>query len=303
MSRDAIVARNLTYQYGSLLAVDHITFSVAEGEILGFLGPNGAGKTTTVKMLTGQLKPKSGKAVLLGMDVVNNTKKVQGKIGVCFEESNLYEQMSAVENLQLFARLFGVRSFNSYPLLRRVGLAGREKDRVETYSKGMKQRLMVARALVNRPKILFLDEPTEGLDPTSAKSIRNLILKVRERGATILLTTHDMMEADELSDRVAFIDHGKIVALDTPHNLKQQHGRRALKVTTSNPSGGLEDHEVVMDTPDTPNAVQELFSNKSVVTVHSEEATLGDIFIKLTGRGLLAPKPATGRPAKLRPGR
>ncbi|MGB2798434.1 MAG: ABC transporter ATP-binding protein [Dehalococcoidia bacterium] len=300
MSRDAIVAQNLTYQYGNLLAVDHITFSVAEGEILGFLGPNGAGKTTTVKMLTGQLKPKSGKAVLLGMDVVNNTKKVQGKIGVCFEESNLYEQMSAVENLQLFARLFGVRSFNSYPLLRRVGLAGREKDRVETYSKGMKQRLMVARALVNRPKILFLDEPTEGLDPTSAKSIRNLILKVRERGATILLTTHDMMEADELSDRVAFIDHGKIVALDTPHNLKQQHGRRALKVTTSNPSGGLEDHEVVMDTPDTPNAVQELFSNKSVVTVHSEEATLGDIFIKLTGRGLLAPKPATAKPAKRR---
>lgn len=303
MSRDAIVAQNLTYQYGSLLAVDHITFSVAEGEILGFLGPNGAGKTTTVKMLTGQLKPKSGKAVLLGMDVVNNTKKVQGKIGVCFEESNLYEQMSAVENLQLFARLFGVRSFNPYPLLRRVGLTGREKDRVETYSKGMKQRLMVARALVNRPRILFLDEPTEGLDPTSAKSIRNLILKVRERGATILLTTHDMMEADELSDRVAFIDHGKIVALDTPHNLKQQYGRRALKVTTSNPSGELEDHEVVMDTPQTPNAIHELFSKEDVVTVHSEEASLGDIFIKLTGRGLIGPKPATGRPAKRRSGR
>ena len=303
MSRDAIVAQNLTYQYDSLLAVDHITFSVAEGEILGFLGPNGAGKTTTVKMLTGQLKPKSGHAVLLGLDVVNNTKKVQGKIGVCFEESNLYEQMSAVENLQLFARLFGVRSFNPYPLLRRVGLAGREKDRVETYSKGMKQRLMVARALVNRPKILFLDEPTEGLDPTSAKSIRNLILKVRERGATILLTTHDMMEADELSDRVAFIDHGKIAALDTPHNLKQQHGKRALRVEVANPSGELEDHEVVMDTPQTPNAIHELFSNKSVVTVHSEEATLGDIFIKLTGRGLIGPKPATGRPAEQRPGR
>jgi len=303
MSRDAIVAQNLTYQYGSLLAVDHITFSVAEGEILGFLGPNGAGKTTTVKMLTGQLKPKSGHAVLLGLDIVRNTKKVQGKVGVCFEDSNLYEQMSAVENLQLFARLFGVRSFNPYPLLRRVGLTGREKDRVETYSKGMKQRLMVARALVNRPRILFLDEPTEGLDPTSAKSIRNLILKVRERGATILLTTHDMLEADEHSDRVAFLDHGKIVALDTPHNLKQQYGRRALKVTTSNPSGELEDHEVVMDTPQTPNAIHELFSKEDVVTVHSEEATLGDIFIKLTGRGLIGPKPATGRPAKRRSGR
>ncbi len=303
MSRDAIVARNLTYRYGSLVAVDHITFSVAEGEIFGFLGPNGAGKSTTVNMLTGQLKPKSGHALLLGLDAVRNTKEVQGKIGVCFEESNLYEQMSAVENLQLFARLFGVRSFNPYPLLRRVSLAGREKDRVETYSKGMKQRLMVARALVNRPKILFLDEPTAGLDPTSAKSIRNLILTVRQQGTTVLLTTHDMMEADELSDRVAFIDHGKIVALDTPHNLKQQYGKRALRVEVSNQTGGLENREVALDTADTPNAIHELFSKEDVVTVHSEEATLGDIFINLTGRGLLAPNTIRRKHAKRRPGR
>ncbi len=137
MAGDAIVAEELTYSYGELVAVDHISFNVAEGEILGFLGPNGAGKTTVIKMLTGQLKPRAGRATLLGMDVAKNVDKVQGDIGVCFEVTNLYEQMSAIENLKLFARLFGVQSFDAEALLRRVDLTGREKDRVATYSKGM----------------------------------------------------------------------------------------------------------------------------------------------------------------------
>jgi ABC-2 type transport system ATP-binding protein len=286
MAGDAIVAEELIYWYGDLVAVDHISFSVTEGEILGFLGPNGAGKTTTVKMLTGQLRPKAGKAVLLGIDVAKNVKKVQGQIGVCFEYTNLYEQMSAVENLTLFARLFGIRPFDAGALLTKVGLAGREKDHVESYSKGMKQRLMVARSLVNRPRVLFLDEPTAGLDPTSAESIRNVILEERERGATIFLTTHDMMEADKLSDRVAFMNQGKIVALDTPHNLKQQYGKRALKAKVSTESGELKDREVILDAPETPDAVHELFAQEKVVTIHSEEASLEDIFIKITGRGL-----------------
>jgi len=283
---DAIVAEELTYWYGELVAVDHINFTVAQGEILGFLGPNGAGKTTAVKLLTGQLKPKAGRAVLLGMDVASNAEKVQGEIGVCFEDTNLYEQMSALENLRLFARLFGIRSFDAYALLKRVGLAGREKDRVENYSKGLKQRLMVARALVSRPQILFLDEPTSGLDPTSAEAIRSVILEERERGATIFLTTHDMMEADKLSDRVAFMNEGKIVALDTPHNLKQQYGKRALKAEVSNESGELEMREIALDTAQTPEAIHELFAQEKVVTIHSEEASLEDIFIKLTGRRL-----------------
>ena len=287
MAGDAIVAEELTYWYGDLVAVDHISFNVAEGEILGFLGPNGAGKTTAIKMLTGLLRPKAGKATLLGMDIAKNVEKVQGEIGVCFEETNLYEQMSAVENLKLFARLFGIRPFSANALLRRVGLAGREKDRVETYSKGMKQRLMVARSLVNRPRVLFLDEPTAGLDPTSSEAIRNIILEERERGATVFLTTHDMLEADKLSDRVVFMNQGKIVALDTPHNLKQQYGKRALKAKVSTQGGELEDREVILDTPETPNAIQELFTRERVVTVHSEEATLEDIFIKITGRGLI----------------
>ena len=286
MAQDAIVAEELTYWFGNLVAVDHISFSVAQGEILGFLGPNGAGKTTTVKMLTGQLQPKEGKAVLLGMEVAQNIERVQAEIGVCFEETNLYQRMSALENLNLFAKLFGVKGFDAYALLKRVGLAGREKDRVENYSKGMKQRLMVARSLVSQPQILFLDEPTAGLDPVSSEAIRNIILEERKRGATIFLTTHDMMEADKLSDRVAFMNQGKIVALDTPHNLKQQYGKRALKAKVSAKSGSLESREITLDTPQTPEAVQELFTKEKVVTIHSEEATLEDIFIKITGRRL-----------------
>jgi len=286
MAQDAIAVEELVYSYGELVAVDHISFQVAEGEILGFLGPNGAGKTTTVKMLTGQLRPKGGKAHVLGMDVASDSGKVRGEIGVCFEQTNLYEQMSALENLELFARLFGIKGFNGNALLKRVGLAGREKDRVEGYSKGMKQRLMVARSLVNRPRILFLDEPTAGLDPASAEAIRAVILEERQRGATVFLTTHDMMEADKLSDRVAFMDKGKIVALDTPHNLKQQYGKRALKAKVRTQGGELQDREVVLDQPETPDLVHKLFAGERVVTIHSEEATLEDIFIKITGRGL-----------------
>ncbi|MFC1998368.1 ABC transporter ATP-binding protein [Chloroflexota bacterium] len=283
---DAIVAQNLTYKYGDLLAVDHINFNVAEGEIFGFLGPNGAGKSTTVKMLTAQMKPKEGTALVLGMDIATNVRAVQSEIGVCFELPNMYEQMSALENLKLFARLFGTADFDGYDLLKRVDLVGREKDRVENYSKGMRQRLMVARALVSKPKVLFLDEPTSGLDPTSADGIRDIIRKESQRGATVFLTTHDMTEAGELCDRVAFMNQGKLVALDTPHNLKLKYGKRALKAQVAGKGGQLEEREVVMDKPDTAKAVEQLFASEKVVTVHSEEATLGAIFMQITGRGL-----------------
>jgi len=221
------------------------------------------------------------------MDVASNVDKVQGDIGVCFETANLYEKMSAIENLKLFARLSGVKDLDALALLEKVGLAGRGKDRVDTYSKGMKQRLMVARSMVNRPRVLFLDEPTAGLDPTSSESIREVILEERARGATVFLTTHDMLEADKLSDRVAFMNQGKIVALDTPLNLKQKYGKRALKAQVASKSGEIEYREIVLDTPETPEAVQKLLSEENVVTMHSEEATLEDIFIHITGRGLL----------------
>ncbi len=286
MTQPAIRAEDLTYSYGQNLAVDHINFHVDEGEILGFLGPNGAGKSTTVKMLTGQLRPQAGRATLLGLDVARQPKQVQAQIGICFEVTNLYEEMSGVENLTLFARLFGARDFDAGALLKRVGLDGRGTDKVERYSKGMKQRLMIARALVNHPKILFLDEPTEGLDPMSAQAIRALILEERERGATIFLTTHDMHEADILCNRVAFIEQGKIVALDTPHALKQAHGKRMVRAQVARPDGGLEVREILLDRPETAEEIQKMFAGEQVVTLHSTEATLEDIFVRITGRGL-----------------
>jgi ABC-2 type transport system ATP-binding protein len=285
MVNHSIVAQGLTYSYGNLTAVDHVSFEVGEAEILGYLGPNGAGKSTTVKMLTGQIRPKEGKATLLGMDIARQTNKVQQHIGVAFETTNLYEQMSAAENLTLFARLFGVKA-DVNGLLEKVGLSNRGKERVGNFSKGMKQRLMVARALVNHPRILFLDEPTEGLDPVSSESIRNLILEARANGTTVFLTTHDMFEADKLSDRVAFINQGKIVALDTPYRLKQQYGKRLLKVEIEKGDGQIEAREITLDTADTGETVRNLLDREKVVTVHSEEATLEDIFIQITGRGL-----------------
>ena len=287
MADYSITAEDLTYSYGDLIAVDHINFQVAEGEILGFLGPNGAGKTTAWKMLTGQVKPKGGRATVLGRDIAKEAQKVQGEIGVCFENTNLYEQMSARENLRLFAKLFGIKGFDDGALLKRVGLEGWEKHRVEEFSKGMKQRLMVARAFVNRPRMLFLDEPTSGLDPVSAEAIRAVILEERDRGATVFLTTHDMVEADKLCDRVAFMSQGKIAALDTPHNLKQTYGKRMLKAEVA-ADRGLENVEIPLDAAETPDAVRSLFSQNKVVTIHSEEATLEDIFIKVTGRELRA---------------
>jgi ABC-2 type transport system ATP-binding protein len=286
MTQPAILAENLTYSYGQLLAVDHINFDVGQGEILGFLGPNGAGKSTTVKMLTGQLLPKEGRATLLGLDVARQPKQLQAQIGVCFEVTNLYESMSGSENLKLFARLFGVREFDADALLKRVGLDGRGADKVEGYSKGMKQRLMVARALVNQPQILFLDEPTEGLDPASAQAIRSVIQEEQARGATVFLTTHDMHEADKLCRRVAFIDQGKIVALDTPHALKQQYGKRMIRAEVATADGALQTREIILDRDDTSGEVAALFAGEQVITIHSEEATLEDIFIRITGRGL-----------------
>lgn len=286
MTQNAIVAESLVYRYGSLTAVDGISFSVAEGEILGFLGPNGAGKTTTARMLTGQSRPHGGRALLLGLDVARETSAVQAQIGVCFEITNLYEQMTGIENLTLFGKLYGVRDLDAQALLRRVGLDGRGRDRVGGYSKGMKQRLMVARALVHRPRILFLDEPTEGLDPVSAEAIRNLVLEERQRGATIFLTTHDMLEAERICDRVAFINQGRIAALDTPHSLKQRYGARMVEAQVVGADGALETRQIVLDRPETPEAVRALFGQERVVTIHSREASLEDIFIQITGRGL-----------------
>jgi len=285
MDEKVIEAEDLTYRYGKLTAVNHINFSVLKGEILGFLGPNGAGKSTTIKMLTGQLVPKEGRALILNKDMAKKREELQGKIGVCFEEKNLYEKMSAAENLKFFATLFGIRSYNPYPILKRVGLEKREKDKVDGYSKGMKQRLMMARALVNNPKVLFLDEPTDGLDPVSAEAIRKVILEERDKGVTVFLTTHEMLEADKLSDRVAFINEGKITAMDTPENLKQQFGQRLLRVRVRE-EGKIVEKDFPLDEKEVADDIASLIKDEDVVTVHTAEASLEEIFIKITGRRL-----------------
>lgn len=286
MADPAIEVRNVRFAYGDeVLAVDGVSFAVGKGEILGFLGPNGAGKSTTIKLLTGQLKPQDGTITVLDMAMPAQATDIQARIGVCFEEKNLYLNMSAQENLAFFARLFGRKVFDAAPLLRRVGLGDRMGERVASFSKGLRQRLMIARALINDPEVLFLDEPTEGLDPVSAQAIRQVIVEEAERGAAILLTTHDMMEADKLSDRVAFINEGHLLVTDTPENLKLAHGRRAVRVRARR---GEEMQETVipLDEAGAEDRIRDAVAVEGLATIHTEEATLEDIFIEFAGRGL-----------------
>ena len=216
----AIEVQNLTRNYNGLRAVDGISFSVEPGEIFGFLGPNGAGKTTTIRMLTGQLLPSSGTAKVAGYDVVSERQQLKPRIGVVFDCQNLYERMSARENLVFSARLYRVRKSRVDEVLAQVGLTERSGDKIQKYSNGMKQRVLIARALLHKPEVLFLDEPTRGLDPHIARDIRSLVNRLAKDGMTVFLTTHYMEEADQLCQRVAFLDRGGIVALDAPEKLK-----------------------------------------------------------------------------------
>jgi len=283
----AISAEDLRFSYGDTEAVKGISFEIAPGEIFGFLGPNGAGKTTTIKMLTGQLQPKGGTVRILGRDVGRDDPVTQAQIGVCFEEKNLYDAMSAEENLRFFAALYGADGVDTDALLERVGLADRAKDRVGSYSKGMRQRLMVARSLLHRPAVLFLDEPTDGLDPVSSKAIRGIIREEAERGAAVLLTTHDMWEADELSHRVAFINEGRIYAIDTPENLKLEHGQRSVKVRRRD-GAGVREEIVALDDPAVGEQLRAAVEAEGLMTIHTEESTLENIFVEMTGRELEA---------------
>jgi ABC-2 type transport system ATP-binding protein len=223
----AIRVRNLTRAFNGLCAVDDVSFAVELGEIFGFLGPNGAGKTTTIRVLTGRLRPTSGAAWVAGCDVVSERQRLKPQIGVVFEHQNLYERDSARGNLRFYARLYGVEKKRVEQVLAQVGLVERARDRVKHYSNGMKQRLLIARALLHAPQVLFLDEPTRGLDPHVARDIRAIIADLARGGVTVFLTTHYMEEADQLCDRVAIIDRGRIVALDTPERLKAEHGNGA----------------------------------------------------------------------------
>lgn len=220
----AIEVHELTRFFNGVCAVNEISFSVDQGEVFGFLGPNGAGKTTTIRMLTGQLRPTSGWGKVMGWDVVEQREHMKPQIGVVFDCQNLYQRMSGRDNLLFYARLYGVKKSRVDEVLGLVGLDERARDKTQTYSNGMKQRLLIARGLLHEPKVLFLDEPTRGLDPNVAREIRAIIADLGQKGITVFLTTHYMEEADRLSDRVAIIDRGRIVALDTPANLKSTQG-------------------------------------------------------------------------------
>jgi ABC-2 type transport system ATP-binding protein len=216
MMMKAIEVNDLTRDYNGLRALDGISFSVEVGEVFGFLGPNGAGKTTTIKILTGQLRPTAGWACVAGCNVVSERDRLKPQIGVVFEHQNIYENLSARDNLNFVARLYGVNTKRVDEALAQVGLSAREKEKTKQFSNGMKQRLLIARALLHRPTVLFLDEPTRGLDPNMARNIRSFIASLALQGVTVFLTTHYMEEADRLCDRVAIIDQGQIIAVDEP---------------------------------------------------------------------------------------
>jgi len=279
----AIEVENLTRIFNDRRAVDGLTFAVEEGEVFGFLGPNGAGKTTTLRLLTGQLHPTAGRARVAGCDVVRERDRLKPQIGVVSEQQNLYPRMSGRENLAFSAQLYGVNGRRVTALLAEAGLAERAADRVEHYSNGMKQRLLIARALLHRPRILFLDEPTRGLDPGGALEIRRLVGELAGQGVTIFLTTHYMEEADQLCERVAFVHDGRIVALDRPKKLKIAHGERAVKVTRTDG----QQVSLRLDDPDDGRLPAEMLVAGRVATLHSAEATLEEVFIRLTGRRLL----------------
>jgi ABC-2 type transport system ATP-binding protein len=238
-----IEASGLTRYYGALCAVDHLDLSVSSGELMGFLGPNGAGKTTTIRLLTGLIRPTEGHASVAGIDVAHDPLGVKAQVGVVPQRSNLYAEMSARDNLVFMAQLYGLprgeRRARADELLERFALAERAESRFGALSGGLKRRLTIAAALVHAPPILFMDEPTVGLDVHSARSLRALIAELRAEGVTIFLTTHLIHEAEALADRVAIIVRGELVAVDTPTALKaryQTENALELRLTTPTPA-------------------------------------------------------------------
>jgi ABC-2 type transport system ATP-binding protein len=224
--KEIIRVQGISKRFGETLAVDHLDFAVREGEIFGFLGPNGAGKTTTIRMLVGLLRPDSGSAWVDGHDVAKEPVRAKESVGVVPETSNLYGELTALENLRYMAQLYGVPkkewTRRGEELLEDFNLLDRKNGKFQSLSRGMKRRLTIAAALVHRPRIVFLDEPTTGLDVMSARGLRNVVRGLKKKGVTVFLTTHLIQEAEDLCDRVAIIVKGKIRRLDTPEGLKEQ---------------------------------------------------------------------------------
>ena len=312
-SANVISVSGLTKYYDGLLAVDGIDFEVKEGEVFGFLGPNGAGKTTTIRMLTGLSQPSAGTAQVLGHDIRTGIVLAKKEFGVVPEVSNLYDELTALENLVFMAQLYGVpsdeRVKRTEELLKTFGLFEKKGARFSTLSRGMKRAVTITAALIHRPKLLFLDEPTVGLDVVNARSLRSLIQKLNYQGVTIFLTTHYLEEADFLCERTAILVRGKIVALDTPDNLKQmvkpepacevhfeptpeevindlQKQRGIHRVESSGANMRLYGESV----PSLTEAIFQYASQKGleIASISSAKPTLEDAFVQITGMSLEA---------------
>jgi fluoroquinolone transport system ATP-binding protein len=284
-----IRVEGLTFRYPTAdsNALAGLDFEVASGEIFGFLGPNGAGKSTTQKILIGLLRGFAGSVSLLGRPLEAWGPDLYEHIGVAFELPNHYLKLSGRENLEYFRALYSDGTVSPDALLERVGLAADAATPVGRYSKGMKTRLGIARALLNDPDLLFLDEPTTGLDPVGAQQIKQLLGELRQRGKTLFLTTHDMAVADQLCDRVAFLVDGTIRVLDAPRTLRLRHGSRRVRVESGASDGeGSEAVEFPLEGLGENREFLELLRGRDVQTIHTLEASLEHVFIELTGRRL-----------------
>ncbi len=280
-------ARGLTYGYPGAAdpALAGIDFEVAEGEVFGFLGPNGSGKSTTQNVLTRVLPTYEGQVQCFGESLAQQGQAYANRIGVQFEFPNLYEKLTAHENLDFYRRLFDVPTDTPADLLERLDLPRDDARPVGQYSKGMKMRVVLARSLVNRPQLWFLDEPTSGQDPEHAKAIRRLVRERAEAGTTVFLTTHDMTVADVLCDRVAFLVEGRIEVIDTPRNLKLAHRDARARVETRE-GDALVAHEFALDDDAGKAAFLACVRDHDVETIHTLEPSLEDVFLRVTGRGL-----------------
>ena len=311
----AIKVEGLTKYYDKLLAVDHVSFGVRRGEVFGFLGPNGAGKTTTVRMLTTLLTPSAGTALIQGCDIHQDPYGARENVGVVPETSNIYIELSAWDNLMFSAELYGVprrtRGERVKELLQLMGLWERRRSKAMDFSKGMRRRLTIAMGLVHRPSVLFLDEPTSGLDVQSAILIRNLIARLHEENATVFLTTHQMEEANQMCDRVAIIDRGKIACIDAPERLRQTIQSVQSVVISCDPMdedmcndlGALEGvvesrrdgDKLRLFTRDPGSLVSHVVDvvrhhGAKVVSLNTTAPSLEDVFVRITGLEVGAPR-------------
>jgi len=277
---DSICIKQLSKSFGSKNVLNNISLSVPEGELFGLLGPSGAGKTTFIKILTGQLSF-SGFAEILGRKCSELDDTIFSKIGIVTDNSGLYERLSCYDNLLLFARLHNVKKGMIFDILRRVGLEN-TKISAGKLSKGMRQRLILARALLHHPQILFLDEPTSGLDPATANDIHSLLLELKKEGTTIFLTTHNMVEAHKLCDHVALLNEGEIVEYGVPDELCRKYNEE------NNVTILAKDGRTVRlpNSPEQAEKIAGFFMGDNVAAIHSSEPNLENVFLKLTGKEL-----------------